>query len=120
MTAIMKFEYTQTFRDQLYDHFHYVAKHIGQAAALALLDSFITGFENKIKNYPASAPLCEEAADLGLTTYHDYLDPKLQLRAIYRVSAAESVVYPLLFLRTRQSIRQALIRYCLRQDTRRP
>ncbi len=116
MTAIIRFEYSHTFRDQLYDRFYYLARQIGQAASQQLLDSFIADFESRIKSHPGSAPLCEEAADLGLTTYHDYVDPKLQLRAIYRISAAEGVVYPLLFLSTKQSIRQALIRYCLRQD----
>ncbi len=52
---------------------------------------------------------------MGFTTYHDYVDEKLQLRAIFRFSETEDMVYPLLFLSTKQSIRQALIQHCLRQ-----
>ncbi|CDG18118.1 MULTISPECIES: type II toxin-antitoxin system RelE/ParE family toxin [Xenorhabdus] len=116
MTTTIKFEYSQTFQEQLYDRFHYLSKHIGQAASQKLLDGFIDSFENRIKSHPESAPLCEEAADIGLTTYHDYIDPNLQLRVIYRVSTIEGTVYALLFLSTKQSIRQALIRYCLRKE----
>ncbi|AYA41778.1 type II toxin-antitoxin system RelE/ParE family toxin [Xenorhabdus nematophila] len=110
----MKFEYSLAFQGQLHDRFYYLARHIGQVAAQELLDGFITGFEKRVNEHPGSAPLCMEAADIGLTTYHDYVDSKLQLRTIYRFSETEGVVYPLLFLSTRQSIRQALIQYCLR------
>ncbi|OCQ53130.1 hypothetical protein Ppb6_01531 [Photorhabdus australis subsp. thailandensis] len=110
----MKFEYSLAFQDQLYNRFYYLARHIGQVAAQELLDGFIIGFEKRVNEHPGSAPLCIEAADLGFTTYHDYVDSKLQLRTIYRFSEVEGVVYPLLFLSTRQSIRQALIQYCLR------
>ncbi|CDM92132.1 type II toxin-antitoxin system RelE/ParE family toxin [Xenorhabdus bovienii] len=110
----MKFEYSFAFRDQLHDRFYYLARHIGQVTAQEFLDSFIVGFEGRVNDYPESTPVCMEAADLGFTTYHDYVDPKLQLRAIYRFSESEGVVYPLLFLSTKQSISQALIQYCLR------
>ena len=112
----MRFEYSFAFRNQLYDRFYYFTKHIGQVASLQLLEGFIAGFEQRVKDHPGSTPLCAEAADIGLTTYHDYVDPKLQLRAIYRFSEAEAVVYPLLFLSTKQSIRQALIQHCLCQE----
>ncbi|PQQ41503.1 plasmid stabilization protein [Photorhabdus luminescens] len=111
----MRFEYSFAFRDQLHDRFYYLARHIGQVATQELLDSFIAGFEGRVNGHPESTPLCIEAADLGFTTYHDYVDSKLQLRAIYRFSESEGIVYPLLFLSTKQSIRQALIQYCLRQ-----
>ncbi len=110
----MKFEYSFTFRNQLHDQFYYLARHIGQTAAQELLDGFISGFEARVSKHPKSAPLCMEAADLGLRMYHDYVDTKLRLRAIYRFSEPESIIYPLLFLSTRQSIQQALIQYCLR------
>ena len=112
----MKFEYSFAFRDQLHDRFCYLARLIGQTASQELLANFIGGFESRVENHPQSAPLCMEAADVGLTMYHDYVDPKLQLRAIYRVSEEENTVYALLFLSTKQSIRQALIQYCLRQE----
>ena len=76
------FEYSHVFRGQLFERFRALAKRIGQSASQELLDGFIIGFEERIKTFPESAPLCEEAADLGLTTYHDYVDPKLQLRVI--------------------------------------
>ena len=110
----MKFEYSLAFQGQLHDRFYYLARHIGQVAAQELLDDFITGFEKKVNEHPESAPLCMETADIGLTIYHDYVNSKLQLRTIYRFSGDKGVVYPLLFLSTRQNIRQALIQYCLR------
>ncbi len=110
----MKFEYSLTFQDQLHDRFNYLSRRIGKVAANEFLTGFIIDFEKRVNQYPKSIPLCIEAADLGVTTYHDYVDSKLQLRTIYRFSEAEGVVYPLLFLSTRQSIQQALIQYCLR------
>ncbi|QUN06927.1 hypothetical protein KDN34_05645 [Shewanella yunxiaonensis] len=110
----MKFEYSLAFQGQLHERFYYLARHIGQVAAQELLDGFIVGFEKRVNKHPGSAQLCVEAAEFGFTTYHDYVDSKLQLRTFYRYSEATGVVYPLLFLSTRQSIRQALIQYCLR------
>ncbi|EHD20929.1 MULTISPECIES: type II toxin-antitoxin system RelE/ParE family toxin [Brenneria] len=111
-----KIHYTQTFKNQLYDRFHYLTRHIGPEASAELLERFIGNFEARIADYPQSAPICEETADLGLTHYHDYVYPKLQLRVIYRIDAANGVVFGMLFLSTRQSIREALIQYCLRRE----
>lgn len=109
-------EYSQTFERQLHDCFRYLAKQIGQKAAKDLLKSFLDGFEARVLAHPKSAPLCEETADLGMTSYCDFVDPKRQMRVIYRTDKAKGIVYALLFLNTRQSIRQALIQYCLRQE----
>jgi hypothetical protein len=114
MTAT-KIEYSHTFQDQLYSRFAYLTRHIGKQAAQHLLTGFLDVFEERITTHPNSSPLCMEAADIGLMAYHDYLDPKLQLRIIYRASDTGDAVYALLFLNTRQSIREALIQYCLRK-----
>ncbi len=116
MTVAMQFDYSFVFRDQLYDHFYYLAKQLGPVASQALLDGFIACFEQRISAHPESAPICIEAADLGFTQYHDYIDPALQLRVIYRLAHDRGSVYPLLFLKTKQSIRQALIQHCLRKE----
>lgn len=115
MTIIAKIEYSQTFRDQLYSRFAYLARHTGEQAAQRLLTEFLDTFEARITKHPKSSPLCVEAADIGLMTYHDYVDPELQLRVIYRISDVDGIVYGLLFLNTRQSIREALIQYCLQK-----
>lgn len=109
----MKFEYSLIFQNQLHHQFRYLTKHSGQRTAQKILDGFICGFENRVSDHPGSAPLCIEAAEIGLTSYHDYIDKKCQLRTTYRFSKTESTVYPLLLLNTKQSIRQALIQYCL-------
>lgn len=114
--TLSNIEYSKTFERQLQDSFYYLAKHIGQKAAKDLLDSFIDGFEARVLAHPKSSPVCEETADLGMTSYCDYVDTKRQMRVIYRTDKAKGIVYALLFLNTRQSIRQALIQYCLRQE----
>ena len=116
MTIAIKIEYTETFRDQLYSRFAYLARHIGEQAAQSLLTEFLDAFEARIAHHPKSSPVCVEAADIGLMTYHDYVDPNLQLRVVYRTSDADDIVYGLLFLNTRQSIREALIQYCLQKN----
>ena len=54
--------------------------------------------------------------DIGLTANHDYIDSKLQLRVVYRVSDTADIVFALFFLNTRHSIREALIQHCLQQE----
>lgn len=115
MTAATTIEYSHTFRDQLYAHFAYLARHVGGQAAQDLLTEFLDAFEARNHQAPKSSPLCVEAADIGLMTYHDEIDPELQLRVMYRTSDVGDVVYGLLFLITKQSIREALIQYCLQK-----
>ncbi|HHX05929.1 MAG TPA: type II toxin-antitoxin system RelE/ParE family toxin [Pseudomonas sp.] len=116
MTVATKIEYSHTFRDQLHSRFAYLARDIGEQAAQKLLTDFLDTFEARITKHPKSSPLCAEAADIGLMTYHDYIDPKRQLRIIYRTSYTDETLYCLLFLNTRQSIREALIQYCLQKN----
>ena|SRR5690554_4378751 len=113
MTSTVSIEYTDTFRKQLYNRFQYLARQLGEKAAHELLTGFLDSFENRIANHPKSSPLCLEATDIGLESYHDFIDSKRQLRAVYRIAEADKKVYGLLFLSTRQSIREALIQYCL-------
>lgn len=114
--TVSKIEYTQTFESQFHDRVNYLARHIGQEAAKDMLDAFLDDFESRVLSHPESAPLCEEAADLGLTSYHDYVDTRLQIRAIYRLDEADRRILGMLFLGTRQSLRQTLIQYCLRRE----
>ncbi|MCC8373521.1 MULTISPECIES: type II toxin-antitoxin system RelE/ParE family toxin [Photorhabdus] len=113
---INKIAYTQTFENQLHERFSYLTRHIGAEASWEILETFLYNFETRVLKYPKSAPLCEETADIGLTSHHDYVDTKLQLRAIYKIDEANHTVIATLFLNTRQSLRQALIQYCLRRD----
>lgn len=111
-----KIDYTQVFESLLHDRFHYLARHINPEASQKTLESFIRHFELRIAAHPASAPICEETAEFGLTRYHDYVDPKQQLRIIYRINDTDDGVLGMLLLSTRQSIRDALLRYCLRKE----
>ncbi len=114
--ALSNIEYSKTFESQLHDRFHHLARHIGHDAAKDLLDNFLNDFETRILVHPESSPLCQETADLGMTNYCDYVDPKHQFRVIYRIDKTKDVAYALLFLSTRQSIRQVLIQYCLGRE----
>ncbi|NHB93212.1 type II toxin-antitoxin system RelE/ParE family toxin [Photorhabdus cinerea] len=113
---VNKIEYTQTFENQLHERFDYLTRHIGTEASWEILETFLNSFEARILKHPKSAPLCEETADIGLINYHDYVDTKLQLRVIYNIDEANHTVIAMLLLSTRQSLRQALIQYCLRRD----
>ncbi|AKH64374.1 plasmid stabilization protein [Photorhabdus thracensis] len=113
---VNKIEYTQTFENQLHERFDYLTRHIGTEASWEMLETFLNSFEVRILKHPKSTPLCEGTADIGLTSYHDYIDPKLQLRAIYKIDETNHTVIAMLLLSTRQSLPQALIQYCLRRD----
>ena len=116
MATITSIEYSHTFREQLYSRFSYLSRHLGEQTSQDLLAGFLESFEARVQIHPASAPVCLEAADVGLTAYHDYIDSKLQLRVVYRVTDKADTVFALLFLNTRQSIREALIHHCLKQE----
>lgn len=113
MTAI-SIEYTETFARQVSAYSQYLARYIGQSQARGLIFNFIDMLEQRVIRYPESSPLCEEAADLGFTNYRDFILPDQQLRAIYRLE--EDKAYMMLFLKSRQSIREALLQYCLRVE----
>lgn len=113
MTSAVSIEYTDTFKKQLYNRFQYLARQLGEQAAHELLADFLDSFEKRLASYPKSSPLCLEASDIGLDSYRDFIDSKRQLRAVYRIADTDKKVYGLLFLSTRQSIREALIQYCL-------
>lgn len=81
MTVATQIKYSHTFRDQLCSRFAYLAREIGEQAAQKLLTDFLDT-EARISKHPKSSPLCTEAADIGLMTYHDYIDPKRQFRII--------------------------------------
>lgn len=114
--AIQRIEYTHTFENQLHHHFSWLAKYVGVEAAERQLIGALDQFETRVRDHPVSAPVCEEAADLGLTDYHDYVDTKLQVRIIYRFDPSADKILGMLFLNTRQSMREALVQLCLRQE----
>lgn len=110
---IKQIEYSQAFIKQIQAYQGYLNRQLGMSAAIKMLETFIDNFEKRILSYPHSAPPCEETSAVGMTNYRDYIDSGLCLRVIYRVDKADNTIYALLFLHTRQSIRQALIDYCL-------
>ncbi|WP_409525581.1 hypothetical protein [Nitrincola sp. MINF-07-Sa-05] len=114
--AIQRIEYTHTFENQLHQHLSWLAKYVGAAAAERQLLEVLDQFEARVRDHPVSAPVCEEAADLGLTDYHDYVDTTLQVRIIYRFDPSAETILGMLFLNTRQSMRDALVQLCLRQE----
>lgn len=111
---VRQIEYSQTFVNQMHRHLDYLNRQLGTLAATQMLETFLNDFESRIFSHPRSAPLCEETSSLGMTGYRDYINSGLSLRVVYRFDKTDSTIYVLLFLHTRQSIRQALIDYCLR------
>lgn len=112
--TVISIEYTKTFERQLSAYSQYLTRYTGQSKARSLIFDFIDTLEQRVRRHPESSPLCEEAADLGFTNYRDFILPEQQLRAIYRLE--ENKAYMLLFLKSRQSIREALLQYCLRVE----
>lgn len=114
--AQVEITYAQSFHLQLEEHFRYLATHLGENRASLALIGLLDRFEARVALHPASAPVCAEAATIGLRHYRDFVDTQTQLRVIYRLDDTEQEAWALLCLDTRQSIRQALIQYCLASD----
>ncbi len=102
--------YADSFIAQLDAEFSYLRKKVGSRASADWLAETMRRFEAKVKSFPLSCTRCEEAMVLGYDDYYEYIDAKSQCRVIYRYN--EQVI-ALLFIRTRQSLRDQLFKLVL-------
>jgi plasmid stabilization system protein ParE len=103
--------YASTAEESLISQIHHLTPYHGADQAQSTLIELVSHAEKRLKAHPLAAPICEEAALLGVSHYREL--HIREYRVLYRFHESEALVVVALFLRQRQSIEEQLINYCL-------
>ncbi|CUA83826.1 hypothetical protein [Pseudidiomarina woesei] len=107
-------DYTTHFKSQAREHVRFLTKKVGYRLAQQYVDTVLDRFEQKIYTFPQGCARCQESAELGFGQYYESIDTKAQVRIIYRlVEGDDALVSTLLFIRTRQNLRDQLFQLVL-------
>jgi len=107
--------YSSSFQQQFLQQFEYWQRNMGASAAHQLLAEIIERFERRVQQFPHGCPRCNDALQMGFDQYFEYIDSNAQVRIIYRANGSSEGLIALLFLRTRQSLRDQLLELILMQ-----
>ncbi|MBS7661355.1 type II toxin-antitoxin system RelE/ParE family toxin [Pseudomonas lalucatii] len=111
MSKTIKVAYATTAEESLVSQIHHLTPYHGVQRAQTKLVELIKTLEQRLKTHPLAAPVCQQAALLGITHYRELnLD---EYRILYQYDEAAGLVMVALILRQRQSIEEQLINYCL-------
>ncbi|MFZ6046601.1 type II toxin-antitoxin system RelE/ParE family toxin [Pseudomonas sp. CR3202] len=111
MSRTIEIAYASTAEESLISQIHHLAPYLGVEQAQASLIELVRSAEKRLKSHPLAAPVCEQAALLGVVGYRElHLG---EYRVLYRFDEPADLVMVALFLRQRQSIEEQLINYCL-------
>lgn len=111
MSKTIKISYATTAEESLISQLHHLTPHHGVELAQARLVELIQSAEKRLRNHPLSAPVCQQAALLGISHYRElHLE---DYRILYQYDEAKALVVVALILRQRQSIEEQLVNYCL-------
>ncbi|WP_271103490.1 type II toxin-antitoxin system RelE/ParE family toxin [Pseudomonas tohonis] len=114
MSRTIEVAYATTAEESLISQIHHLTPFLGAEQAYAKLATLIKSAERHLKAHPLAAPVCEQAALLGVRGYHElHIE---EFRILYRYDDAASLVMVALVLRQRQSIEEQLINYCLMRE----
>jgi plasmid stabilization system protein ParE len=111
MSKTIKIAYATTAEESLISQIHHLAPYLGVEQAQAKLVSLIGTLEKCLKAHPLAAPVCQQAALLGISHYRELnVD---EYRILYSYDEVAQLLVAALILRQRQSIEEQLINYCL-------
>lgn len=107
-------EFTDKFRSQVRSQVKYLTHEVGFVAAQRFIDHVLDRFEQRVGTFPSGCSRCAESDDLGFGQYYEFIDAKAQVRIIYRlIEGSDTHVSALLFVRTRQNLRDQLFKLVL-------
>lgn len=111
MSKTIEVAYASTAEESLIAQIHHLTPYHGADEAQARLIELVRSAEKRLKIHPLAAPVCEQAALLGIRHYRELHIG--EYRILYRYLETDARVVVALFLRQRQSIEEQLVNYCL-------
>ncbi|BAQ83983.1 MULTISPECIES: type II toxin-antitoxin system RelE/ParE family toxin [Pseudomonas] len=103
--------YTETAQQSIEDQIVHLADYSDLKSAFERLDAVIDALQDKLLSAPLGYPVSPQASDLGILHYRELNTDGY--RVFYEIVDADQAIVVGLVLRDKQSVEQALIRYCL-------
>jgi len=107
----MTIRFTDTAQQSIEDQIEYLAGYHGLEPAYQKVDNVIDVLQAKLLAAPLGYPVSPQASELGILQYHELNTDGY--RIFYELVEADQVIVVSLVLRDKQSVENALVRYCL-------
>lgn len=103
--------YTETAQQSIEDQIVYLADYHGLESAYQRLENVADALQVKLLTAPLGYPVSPQASELGILHYRELNTDGY--RVFYEIVEAGQAIVVLLVLRDKQSVENALVRYCL-------
>ncbi|ELS40951.1 type II toxin-antitoxin system RelE/ParE family toxin [Pseudomonas syringae] len=107
--------FTDVAQQSLEDQVEHLAVHQGFSSAAQRIDTLIDAIQDKLLSTPLGYPVSHQLSELGVLHYRELNTDGYRIFYEVRDAADINVIVVALVLGSKQSVEQALIRYCLLQ-----